>query len=73
VNQSSRHWYAWIAAQLLGIRSLEIQLSDALASGGGLEVSDFPRCMVELQLRVELLDRALKYPFLDATIASQAL
>jgi hypothetical protein len=63
MNQGSRHWYSWIVAQLVGIRSLEVQLSDSLASGGGRKISDVRQRMVELQLRVELLDRALKHRF----------
>jgi hypothetical protein len=58
MTQRSRHWNSWIAAQLVGIRSLEIQLQDSLKSGGGRNV-DARRCMVELQLRLELVERAL--------------
>jgi hypothetical protein len=59
MNQRSRHWHSWIVAQLVGIRSLEAQLHDSLASRERRSVSEVRRRMVELQLRLELLERAL--------------
>jgi hypothetical protein len=65
MNQRSRYWYSWVVAQLVGIRTLEAQLSEALAAGGRRKTSDVRRRMVELQLRCDLLDRALNGPALD--------
>jgi len=59
MSQGSHHRYSWIVDQLLGIRSLETQLSEAFAGGSNQRVNDVRRRMIELQLRLDLLDHAL--------------
>ncbi len=62
MSQNVRTRYSWIVDQLIGIRSLEVQLSNALAAEGKQQVSIARRHMAELQLRLEVLDRALSAP-----------
>lgn len=59
MNQHSRLTYAWIVDQLVGIRTLETQLTHELAAGGKGEVNLIRRGMAELELRLALLDQAL--------------
>lgn len=59
MNQHSRLKYAWIVDQLVGIRTLETQLTDELAAGGPGHISLIRQGMAELELRLTLLDRAL--------------
>ena len=54
---------SWIVDQLLGIRTLEAQLSRALSVRSKARVRQIRDGMTELELRLALLDRALNAPF----------
>ncbi len=62
MDHCSRVKYSWIIGQLIGIRSLETQLSHALSTQGNARVMQIRRGMTELELRLALLDRALNAP-----------
>ena len=59
MSRNSHTIYAWIVDQLIGIRNLEQELSEALADRKGRCGVDLHTKIAELNLWVDVLDRVL--------------